>query len=73
VCRSAARRIYRTAATGAEPRSGPASAAAGSHRAVRIRSGGAEDMWGASLVALVRSGAEFKNGLLVEREEPTAA
>ncbi|MFD5326879.1 hypothetical protein [Streptomyces sp. NPDC127092] len=33
----------------------------------------AQDRWraisGASLVALVRSGARFKNGVLVEREE----
>ncbi|GAB4060952.1 hypothetical protein GCM10028775_78710 [Catellatospora paridis] len=28
---------------------------------------------GASLIALVRSGAQFKNGVLVEREEATAA
>jgi hypothetical protein len=37
----------------------------------------AQDRWraitGAHLVALVRTGAKFENGVLVEREEDTAA
>ena len=37
----------------------------------------AQDRWraitGAHLVALVRAGAKFDNGVLVEREEDTAA